>query len=82
MQFKATSIFRLTNSTKIANIKNVNQFKIKPYIKEALEKLQHDLLVTPIDRAVNNVSSLYKRFYTTTLLKEFGVTGTSIKTYK
>ena len=31
------------------------------------------LVVTPVDMAFNNVSSICKRFYSTALLKEFGV---------
>ena len=38
-------------------------------------------MVAPIDKAAHNVSFICKRFYTTTLLKEFGVIGTPNKTY-
>ena len=42
----------------------------------------YDFVVAPIDKAVNNVSFVYKRIYATTLFKEFGVIGAPSKTYK
>ena len=40
----------------------------------------YDFVVAPIDKAVNNVSFVYKRIYATTLFKEFGVIGAPSKT--
>ena len=71
----------------INKYKNKFKHKCKPVlnnitVKEALEKLQHDLVIAPIDKAANNLSFICKRFYATTLLKEFGVINTSSNTYK
>ena len=52
------------------------------FVKEALEKPQHDFVVVPINKAVNNVSFVCKGFFATVLIKEFGVIGTPSKTYK
>ena len=51
-------------------------------VKEALENLQHNFVVAPIDKAANNVSFICKRFYAATLLKELGVIGLPSKTYR
>ena len=51
-------------------------------VKEALENLQHNFVVVPIDKAANNVSFICKRFYATTLLKELGVIGLPSNTYR
>ena len=51
-------------------------------VKEALENLQHNFVVAPIDKTANNVSFICKRFYAATLLKELGVIGLPSKTYR
>ena len=51
-------------------------------VKEALENLQHNFVVAPIDKAANNVSFICKRFYATTLLKELGMIGLPSNTYR
>ena len=54
-------------------------FQFPQLIGQSIIYPQHDLAVPPIDRAVNNISFISKKIYTTTLFKEFGVIGTHSK---
>ena len=61
--------------------------EIKQTLKDAgvitaLNDLQNDFVMAPIDKATNNISFICKRFYAKILLKEFGILGTSSKTYE
>ena len=52
------------------------------FIKETLEKLQHDFVVAQFDKAADNLSFIPESFYDTTLLKEFGVIGITDRAFK
>ena len=47
--------------------KKYKPISINISVKKALEKLQHNFVVAPIDKAVNNISFICKRFYITIL---------------
>ena len=50
--------------------------------KKCLEKLQHNYIMVPIDKASNNVAFICKRYYAIVILNELGFFNTPSPTYE
>lgn len=57
------------------NLKHRNNIPLlsSPEIKSALEKIQENFIIVPIDKAAGNISIICKRFYAMILVKELGL---------
>ncbi|WP_456235821.1 hypothetical protein [Soonwooa purpurea] len=53
-----------------------------PLVLENLKELHNKFVITPIDKAANNVAFICKRYYIERLLSEVGLNGMSSATYK
>ena len=54
----------------------------QPSVVEYLTSLQDKFVMTPIDKASNNVAVICKRYYIEVLLKEIGILGSGSATYE
>ena len=54
----------------------------QPSVVEYLASLQDKFVMTPIDKASNNVAVICKRYYIEVLLKEIGILGSGSATYE
>ena len=48
-----------------------------PYVKNALDKIHKDVVVTPIDKATGNIALFCKRFYAFVITRELGLNNNS-----
>ena len=62
--------------------RHVNQCLNDPSVISNLEELHNKFVICPIDKAVNNVAFICKRFYVTVLLTEMGIIGQGSETYQ
>ena len=74
-----TKIIRLKNRIRPRQVK---QCLDDPLVKSNLEELHDMFVISPIDKATNNVAFICKRFYATTLLTEMGMIGNVSDTYE
>ena len=54
----------------------------QPEVSEYLKSFQQKFVLTPIDKASNNVSIICKRYYVEVVLKEIGILGDGNNTYE
>ena len=54
----------------------------QPEVVDYLMSFQKKFVLTPIDKASNNVSIICKRYYVEVVLKEIGILGSGNETYE
>ena len=86
LEWKTSIVDTLKNKitalkTKVRPVKTSLGLKSRE-VSSALETLQSNFVIVPIDKASNNVAFICKRYYAKVLLKEFGLLdGTTTTTY-
>ena len=62
--------------------KRKNKILCSNDVKHSLRELQDNYVMVPIDKAVNNVAFICKRYYAEVLIKELGLAGGETMTYE